>query len=362
MKYTQEVLVNGKKVWKFNPPKDAKDAGVVAYKVFTDGRVARHEVPKLIDLVASYRKGDIKEGALGSLSLLVHLRNYHQLTDTFKDLSGDTQKANTQLLDSVCMTYVGGKTLGEYSIGDVGAKVCQEAYNKWLKHGSPSSANSRASQLSILMDLAGSLEIVSSNPMAFVTKTPQEPQVPRVWEEDQVEQLLEIGYKDFKHRNITLLAHLSYEWCQRPKDISVLTWSQINWEQQSVTITQTTNGNTVVLPIDSSLMVLLMRQEEDFGFQQYVVPHTVPSGSVYKPMRADQLHGLFTEVRDLAGLDSGLHLGSLRTTGIMELLEAGVDPLLVTQVSGHSSTASLQPYVRNTLKGATAVLLQRRTT
>lgn len=360
MKYTQEVMIKGKKAWKFNPPKYAKDAGVVAYKVFTDGRVARHEIPKLIDLVASYKKGDIKEGALGHLSLLVHLRNHYLLTDTFKRLSGTTQKDYTQLLDSICMSHVGSKTLGEYCIGEVGTKVCQGSYDSWLRHGSPSSANTRAGLLTTLLNLAGSLEIINSNPMVFVTKTHQAPQVSKVWEEDQVEKLLEVGYRDFKHRNITLIAHLCYELCQRPKDISLMNWSQINWEQQSLTITQTSRGNTVVLPLDTRLMVLLLEQEEDFGFQQYVVPHTVPSGSVYKPMRDDQLHGLFREVRELAELSADLHLGALRTAGIMSLLEAGVDPLLVTQVSGHSTTAGLQPYVRNTLKGAAAALNQRR--
>ena len=43
-KYTKKVILKSGTVWKFLPPQDAIDSGVVKRQTFSDGRAARYEV------------------------------------------------------------------------------------------------------------------------------------------------------------------------------------------------------------------------------------------------------------------------------------------------------------------------------
>ena len=361
MRYIHEVVIKGKKAWRFRAPQDALNAGVLQSKTFHDGRVMRHEVPKLLKILDSYRDGSYMEGALGSEPLLVHLRNHYLASEYFKQLAASSQKQYESLMDSICMTYAGTKTLGEHKVSAVDSKSCRIAYDKWVKHGTPASANTKARIFSVLLNYAVSLELLVYNPMSKVRKLKHEPKT-KVWTQGQVETYLAMGYEEFKTCNVTLLTHMCYEWGQRPIDISLLTWGQFDWNNNSVTITQTKRGATVHLPFDGPLLEMLLKQKERWDFQPYVVPYQVPSGTVYQPMNRGQINSLFTQVRNLAGLDSDLLLGALRKTAIVEMVEAGVDSTGIMQVSGHKNISSLNPYMKHTLNGAKNALSQRKRT
>ena len=63
MKYTHKVkLKDGSYAYRFVAPKDAKLAGVVKNESFRDGRRARHEIPKLVQIVEDFRKGKVLAG------------------------------------------------------------------------------------------------------------------------------------------------------------------------------------------------------------------------------------------------------------------------------------------------------------
>jgi len=360
MKYTREDVVHGKKVWRFICPKDVAAAGVAKTQTFDDGRIARFEIPKLVRLVELYRSGDIKEGTIGTHSLMVHLLNHYIRTDYYRQLAGSSQKQYESVLGSCLATPVNSKTFGDIKVTEVDAKLCRDLYTQWTTDGSVSLSNTKARVLSVLLNYAVSIELLVNNPMAKVRKLKHEPTT-RIWTQGEVEKLLEVGYQGFDLRNITLLAHMCYEYAQRPVDISRLTWEQLDFDTNCITIRQTKRGATVHLPIEEPLRTMLLEQQEAWDFQPYVVPHQTPRGSRYHVMNRSEMNTRFNALKDTAGLDPDLHLGLLRKTAIVELVEAGVDAVGIMNVSGHKSIASLNPYMKHTLKGAATALSKRRT-
>lgn len=362
MKYTREYInKDGKRCWTFTPPQDVRDAGVLQLRTFTDGRTLRHEHPKLVATVDKYRRGEIREGGLSVKSLFVHLRNHYLNSDHFKAVTPTTQKSYEGTLKAISEIVVMGKPFGMYRIEDINVSLCRELYHTVVHQVSVYNANSKATILGIVMNYAVGLELMYMNPMAKVKKLKHEPST-TIWTRDQVEEFLDAGYQDFNTRNVTLLLHMCYEWAQRPKDIRLLTWDSFDWWERVVTITQTKRGATVYLPLEEPLLSLLKEQHTDMGFQQWVVPHTVPSGTVYKPMSQAQMTAAYTEVLEKTDLPLDLKLGAMRATAITEMVEAGVDVTGIKQVSGHKTLQSLNPYVKNTKRGAANALLQRRNT
>ena len=72
MKYLKKTqLRDGTTVHRFVPPDDVRKAGVVKSQTFMDGRSARYEVPRLLEKVEAYRKGDIKAGNVGPASKML---------------------------------------------------------------------------------------------------------------------------------------------------------------------------------------------------------------------------------------------------------------------------------------------------
>ena len=50
-RYTDKIKLKRSTSWRFVPPQDSIDAGVVTRQTFKDGRIARYEIPRLIKLI-----------------------------------------------------------------------------------------------------------------------------------------------------------------------------------------------------------------------------------------------------------------------------------------------------------------------
>jgi hypothetical protein len=105
---------------------------------------------------------------------------------------------------------------------------------------------------------------------------------------------------------------------------------------------------------------MLTKQQEDFGFQQYVAPSVEPHNGVYRPYPSGDIHKLVNEVKAAANLPPEITAMDLRRTGITQLVEGGADAFGIMQVSGHSNPQSVKPYLVNTLTGATNALANRK--
>tara|TARA_R110001599_G_scaffold46218_4_gene135683 strand:+ start:429 stop:1514 length:1086 start_codon:yes stop_codon:yes gene_type:complete len=360
MKYTTKVkLKDGSAVYRFNPPNDAKSAGVVSPKTFHDGRQARHEVPKLVKIVDDFRKGNILVGTLGVKSNLRQVTAHYLNTGQFNSLSSRTRKTYEYGLAKINSTKLFARELGDITVKAITSAHCTELYEIWVRNVSVDHANQLSRIFSVLLNFCRSIELIDTNPMSRVKKRSHTPRSV-VWTKPQVELFIETAFSQFKWRNIGLLALLAYEWGQRPVDITLLEWSSIDFDKKMVTIKQTKRGATVMLPIEDKIMELMVQQLGDWDWQKYVIPHQRPSDGAYRPIPSGQVSTLANEVKAECGLPSDLHMGDLRKTAITELVESGVDALAIMHVTGHKNVQSLNPYNKHNYETAKSALDMRR--
>lgn len=360
MKYTKRYKTKrGQTRFMFMPPEDARKAGVVKSKVFQDGRTARFEIPKLIQRVEDYRKGLLVVDNIGPSSKLQDIISHYQDSVGFNSLSLSTQRNYSTALNCIQTTSIGAKHFGQFKLDKINTKLCNQVYQIWVKERGVYSANRYKTIYSVLMKYCWSLDLLDFNPMSKVKSLNHKPES-YVWTKEQVEKVLDECFKDFEYRNLGILILLCYEWVQRPKDIRYLKWSNIDFETNRVTITQSKRGATVTLPLDEPIRSLLLEQKEDWDFQEYVVPHHRTSDNAYRPMSGVVMATKFNKIKERVGLPDELEVGHLRKTAINEMVEASIDSTSIMQVSGHRNIQSLNPYIKHTYEGAKSALTARR--
>mgnify|MGYP003114421658 FL=1 len=361
MKYTHKIKrkIDGGTSWMFVPPEDVARAGVLSTRTFRDGRTARHEIPKLIALVDSFRRGEIVVGRCGPSSTLSQVLDYYLNTKHFNSLSYNTQKNYEYNLKSICAGAVFNKSVGNIPLNKLNTNICTEMYDQWEATVSTDHANQLARIFSVLINYCISMELMMYNPMKNVKKRSHTPRS-IIWTNEQVELFLDTAFSKYKWRNVGLLVLFAYEWGQRPVDIRNLTWDSIDFTKKTVTITQSKRGATVELPIDDRLMEMLEQQDTDWGWQQYVVPCQRASDNAYRPLSVVQMNYLVGEVKDACDLPSELRVGDLRKTAIVEMIKGGAEAMQVMSVTGHKNITSLNPYLKHNLETATEALDRRK--
>jgi integrase len=247
---------------------------------------------------------------------------------------------------------------GSVKFCELTSKQTKHAYEGWVERGI-SLANHVCTVSSILFRYAIDMEYATVNPFANVRrKTP--PQRKVVWTEDDVRQFLDTAYGEFQWRSIGLIVHMAYEWCQRLGDMRLLTWDNIDLEERKLYLEQSKRRAEVTLPIEDDLLEMLVQQEQDFGFQQYVVPRATPVQGEYQPYSMERLSKAGRAVMREAGLSEELRLMDLRRTGTTQMVEAGVPMGQIMSVTGHSNPQSVKPYMKNTYASANSALTARK--
>lgn len=247
---------------------------------------------------------------------------------------------------------------GDAKYEDVTSKQAKHAYEEWVKRGI-SFANHVCAVSSIVYRYGIEMEYVKQNPFANIKrKTPKQRKV--VWTEGDIQKFLDTAYGDFRYRNIGLIIHMAYEWCQRLGDMRVLTWEHIDFDNKRLYLEQSKRRAQVTLPISDDLCDMLSQQEQDFGFQQYVAPRPMPVGGSYHPYSMDRLSKAGRAVMREAGLSEELRLMDLRRTGTTEMVEAGVGIAQIMSVTGHANPQSVKPYMKNTFASANYALTTRK--
>jgi integrase len=334
MKYTRETKgKDGKKRWVFLPPEEALKAGVVKRQTFTDGRTARFEIPKLIEKVEKFRRGEIFAGSVTRSSRLSQLASAYLNSDHFLSLQPSSQKSAEREIRRLLSLEFGAKRIGDIKLKDIDTKLCQKLYHRIESH------SSLCNSLQTVLKHGEAIGVLARNPFVFVEKK-EKPKPKKVrWTEEQVQEFLDAAYSRFEGRNIGLLAHMVYEWSQRPVDIRNLTWDNFDFIEQKVTIPR---DNPVALDLEEPLLSLLAEQKQDWDFQDYVVPHHKPNGVVYKKIHHTSM---FQTVKKTTSLPKELNLTNLYTTSVEQLANSGADFLTVMRITGFKSLHTLSRYV-----------------
>ena len=247
---------------------------------------------------------------------------------------------------------------GDVEYKKLTSKQAKHAYEEWVVRGI-SFANHICTVSSIVYRHAIDMEYTAVNPFASVRrKTP--PQRKVVWTEDDVRHFLDTAYSEFQWRSLGLIVHMAYDWCQRLGDMRLLTWDNIDLAERKLYLEQSKRRADVTLPIEDDLLEMLVQQEQDFGFQQYVVPRTTPVQGEYHPYSMQRLSKAGRAVMRQAGLAEELRLMDLRRTGTTQMVEAGVPMGQIMSVTGHSNPQSVKPYMKNTYSSANSALTMRK--
>ena len=293
------------------------------------------------------------------------LVEYYLDSDRYLRLSPSSQKQYYTHLQYACATYIkdSKKTLGDMSINGLRRRHLQACYDVWLASGTRQ-ANYRLAAVSVVLAYAVQTDVLLYNVSKGVAKLSTKPRRTK-WKREEVLSFLDMAYSDYKWRSIGLIVHMAYTWGQRVGDIRTLTWDKLDLDKGVLHLTQSKRGADVHLPISvdgTNLLNILIQQEKDLGFQDYVVPMPYPKDGAYRPYPVDRIDDVLNEVKEAAGIDKRLTAMDLRRTAITEMAEGGADMVSIMQVSGHASPNSVTPYLVNTLRGATHALSLRGNT
>ena len=296
---------------------------------------------------------------------LSHLVDYYLDSDRYLRLSASSQKQYHTHLQYACDTQVkdSKKRLGEVSLYGLKRRQLQSCYDEWV-HSGVRQANYRLAAVSVVLSYGVQSDLLQYNIANGVQKQTTKPRRTK-WKREEVLRFLDTAYSDYKWRSIWLIVHMAYTWGQRVGDIRTLTWDKLDLDKGVLHLTQSKRGADVHLPISvdgTNLLNILIQQEKDLGFQDYVVPMPYPKDGAYRPYPVDRIDDVLNEVKEAAGIDKRLTAMDLRRTAITEMAEGGADMVSIMQVSGHASPNSVTPYLVNTLRGATHALSLRGNT
>ena len=253
---------------------------------------------------------------------------------------------------------VAQKTLGRYTIKSIGTKLAKKNYHQWVRQG-VTQANHITSCLSTVYNWAIDQEFIHVNPFARIKRTTALKRTD-IWTKLEVEHVLNDAYSNWKTRNIGLIIHMAYAFCQRLGDMRTLTWDNFDEHFTVLYLEQSKRRAKVEIPVDGEMLEMLIQQQKDFGFQDFVVPNLNPIGGRYVPYTLEQVSKQGRILMDRNNLPKNKRLMDLRRTGIMEMVDGGVSLPQIMSVSGHANPASVKPYMKNTLTSAKKALTTRK--
>ena len=353
-RYTQaRKKANGETVYRFNPPNKLIEQGIA--KRVTLGTDRNHAYMLAIaynnEITQHYLVTKRCDFLDNNVTLHTLIYNYMSSYDWDK-LKPKTQKDYKYFLS------VAEKTLGRYKIKMIGTKLAKKHYQQWLERG-VTQANHITSCLSTVYNWAIDQEFIQVNPFARIKRTTALKRTD-IWTKLEVEQVLNHAYAFWYTRNVGLIIHMAYAFCQRLGDMRTLKWSNFDDNFTVLYLEQSKRRAKVEIPVDEEMREMLTRQHKDFHFQPYVAPRVYPTDGEYLPYTLEQLSKIGRVLMNKSNIPSNKRLMDLRRTGIMEMVDGGVPLPQIMSVSGHTNPASVKPYMKNTLASATNALTTRK--
>lgn len=346
-------LADGEIHYRFNPPQILIDSGVVSrIELGTDLRKVRPLAKDLNDKIDEYRNKLKLTPVLQKTHSLNKLIENYYLSNDFKLLKPESQDDYRYFLKTV------QNDIGHVPYQQVTTSRAKHLYEEWVDRGIQF-ANHVLTVVSKVYNYAIAMEYTTDNPFKGIKrKKPKQRKV--VWTEEDVIQFLNTAYSDFQYRSIGLIVQMAYEWCQRVGDMRLLKWSSIHLDSQRLELEQSKRRALVHLPISDNLTEMLTQQYEDFGFQEYVAPRTVPHKGRYYPYGMEALSRSFRSCARLSGISEELRMADLRRTGTVQMVEAGVSMPQIMSVTGHANPNSVKPYMKHTYLSANEALTARK--
>ncbi len=358
-RYVMRFKVAGKTKWRYNPPQDAIDAGVVKRtelgSTYQTAYAMAEEQNKILDDWRQERK-HLKN--LSTNAKLSEVIKSYENSLSFAKLVPMTQQSYLYYLKMWYQSRIGGVPLLWAKLEDIQTPMCQRVYEEHAAH-SVSLANHSLAVYRLLFNYAIRQGYTNYNPFSKVQRRIEKARK-TVWSKDDVKAFLDVAYSHFKWRNAGLIVQMAYEWGQRMGDMRMLKWVDYNTETGVLTLEQSKRRARITLPTSEGLQAMLKQQHEEYGWQQYVAPSNMSDrkGGLV-PYSLMNLSRVGDVIKTEANISVDIKLMDLRRTAVTEMIEAEVPLPNIMAMTGHATPQSVAPYLKHTLKGATVAARMR---
>ena len=282
----------------------------------------------------------------------------YYLSSDYSMLAVKTKVDYSNCLAIMLGTKVNSTSICTTNVNKMTGALARQSYELWLKRGIYM-ANHICATSRKVYSFGMEMGYAESNPFStFKCKVTKPRKV--TWTKEQIMQLLNFCYSDFRYRSMGLIVQMAYEWCQRVGDMRLLKFTSIDFDKGVLNLDQSKRGATVHLPISDDLLAMLIQQRNDYDFQEYVAPSPKAIRGAYKPYTLTRLSLVARNAMTSCGLPDELRIADLRRTGTTEMVEAGVSMGQIMAVTGHANPQSVKPYMKNTLDSAKNALTTRK--
>jgi integrase len=350
---------DNKSKWRYNPPPDAIDAGVVKRMelgtVYQTAYAIAEEQNKILD---EWRKERKHLKNLTTNAKLSDLIKSYKTSLSFSKLGTKTQESYLYDLKAWYQSRVGGVPLLWAKLEDIKTPMCQRVYEEHAAR-SVSFANHSLAVYRLLFNYAIRQGFTNHNPFSKVQRRIDKARK-TVWTKEDVKAFLEVAYSSFKWRNVGLIVQMAYEWGQRMGDMRMLKWENYDMETGVLSLEQSKRRARITLPTSEGLQAMLKQQHDEYGWQQYVAPsNKADRNGGLVPYSLMNLSRVGDVIKKEAQLPEEIKLMDLRRTAVTEMIEAEVPLPNIMAMTGHATPQSVAPYLKHTLKGATVAARMR---
>ena len=142
-----------------------------------------------------------------------------------------------------------------------------------------------------------------------------------------------------------LMCNMVYQCLIRPKEIRTLKISDIDFENNTITVRSENakNHHERIVPVKNKIIEKIRQHigssKKRYLFSENLVPGDTPSGPSAIVKR-------FEKMKKALKLNASVQMYGLRDSGITDMLYAGIDPLTVKQLADHHSLAITSIYSR----------------
>lgn len=351
-RYVMRVKYKDRVKYRYNPPQDAIDAGIVdRCELGNHWSTAFRDAEELNKRIDEWRKERNLLKNLSTNAKIVDLIESYKQNISFTRLKAQTQKDYISFLKCWYESRIGGVPLLNAKIGDITTPMCQRVYEQHAEN-SVALANHSLAVYRLLFNYGIRQGFTNYNPFSKVLRR-ADAKRKVVWDREHVKKFLDVAYASHRYRNVGLIVQMAYEWGQRLGDMRMLQWSNYNLETGILDLEQSKRRAKITLPTSPDLMEMLKQQHDDYGWQKFIAPsNTADRKGGLMPFSPVRLAILGAEIMREAGLPDELRLMDLRRTAVTEMIEAEVPLPNIMAMTGHATPQSVAPYLKHTLKGA----------
>lgn len=351
-RYMQAVDRNGVVNYRYSPPPDAVEAGIVKRVALGTSLIESVNYSNIEnDKLDEWRREHRYLKNLSEKSTVQDLyKSYMQSLD-YNKLSMKSKHDYPYYMKGWFEGKTAGTTLLKTRLCDLSTPICQRLYDSYAAH-SVSLANHTLAVYKLVLNYAIRNGFTTFNPFKAVKmQTCRARRV--VWEREHIKAFMDVAFKNYKTRSIGLLVYTAYCAAQRLGDMRMLKWSSYDLDTGVMHLEQSKRRARVSIPLPQDLQQMLKQQNIELGWQQYMFPTSVASLDGLKPYSLNGLSKSGKLVMQQASLPEELQLMDLRRTAVTEMVSVGVPISNIMSISGHATPQSLVPYMKHTLKSAT---------